>query len=264
MKYSTYKTVVLFTIILSFVNNVFSQTENIEGIELFKKGDYQGAVKILKKSNDIKDLYYLGLSYEKINETEKAKDAFKKSFGKSYEFFFKSFSKWYEVDREDQKQNFSDLLQELNPNNQIGLLAAEKAFALKSSIFQTNEWRIKAKILSDTLDLVKAHNTVYYSSDPSISKLQITEKQRANYPKNNSGIPITRFNHSPNKPIIVTLFIVFAADGTIKLTLPTDDLIDAFTVESLVAASKIKFTPSTKENKPVASHAKVEYSFGIG
>lgn len=261
MKHPTCKILLLFTIILSFVSVTFSQTDNSQGIELFKKGDYQSAVKSLKKSDDIKDLYYLGLSYEKINDTEKAKDAFKKSFAKSYKIFFTNFSQWYKVNREDQKQNFSALLQELSQNNQIGLLAAEKAFTLKSNIFQTNEWRIKAKILSDTLDLAKAGNPVYYSSDPSISKLKITEKQAANYPKDNRGVPIIRFNQSPNRQVIVTIFVVFAADGTIKLMLPIDDLIDAYTAESLAAASQIKFAPSIKENKAVASHAKVEYSF---
>ncbi|MET0751850.1 MAG: TonB family protein [Pyrinomonadaceae bacterium] len=63
----------LLALILSAVCTVFTQTERETGIELYKKGDYKGAAKVLKKvvsgnSSDAKVWYYLGLSYLRDGE----------------------------------------------------------------------------------------------------------------------------------------------------------------------------------------------------
>lgn len=233
------------------------------GIKFYNQGDFERAITLLKNSDEVEDIFYLGLAYEKINETSKAKDAFKKSFAESYDIFFGRFNEWQKADQFGTKKSFFDLLEEVKTNNQIGLSAAEKAFSLKSDIFQTNEWRIKAKVLLDTTTLAKAQDKIYAFSDKSISDAKIIQKPFITSPNDNRGVPFARRNQSPNKPIIVTTFIVFGADGKIKLLMPTEDMIDAYTVEVLKGIEKIKFKTASKDNKSVAYHAKIQYSFSI-
>ena len=266
MKLPLCKLISIFTLVFLFAGFAFAQTDSEKAIELYKKGDFQGTILRLKNSEEVKDLYYLGLAYEKSNEIGKAKDAFKKSFAKSYDFFFKRFNEWQKIYNDESKQSFSNLLQEIKANNLIGLSAAEKAFVLKSEIFQINEWRIKAKILSDTMALAKTQEEIYSVSNKAISSkaissVQIVEKPRVAYPKDNRGIPLSRANASPNKSIVVTLFVVYGADGQIKLVMPTEEVFDAFTVEGLKAAGNIKFKPAIKDNKPVTYRTKIQYSF---
>lgn len=80
MVLSLYKFTSIFTFILLFVSFTFAQTERERGIQLYKKGDYSGAVKLLKQAtktdaNDAQAWYFLGVSYlkdEKRKESEKA------------------------------------------------------------------------------------------------------------------------------------------------------------------------------------------------
>ncbi|HEX8287608.1 MAG TPA: hypothetical protein VF556_06430 [Pyrinomonadaceae bacterium] len=252
---------ILWSILFIFASNIFAQQTD-QGIELYKKGEFQGAIAVLKNSDDVKALLYLGLTYEKVNENGKAKDAFKRAFAKSYDIFFDAVIEEQKISG-GAKKGFSDLLQKMKINNQIGLSAAEKAYNLDSGIFQTNESRIKAKVLSDTINLAEEKIEIFSSSDGLTSNIDITEKPRAVSPKDNQGIPFVRRNQSPNKPILVTLFVVFGIDGKIKLIMPIDNLIDAYTVEGLKAATEIKFKPATKDNKPVAYLSKIQYSFSF-
>lgn len=263
MKLPLCKFILASFVVLLFVNFTFAQVGREQGIELYDQSDYQGAIAVLKNSDEVKDLYYLGLAYEKINKIGNAKDAFKKSFVESYDVFFKKFNEWQKKYKDNQKTNFSDLLQEVKVNNQIGLVAAEKAFNLKSDIFQTSEWRVKAKVLLDTVNLAKTQTVIYSFSDKPISTVEIIEKPQPPFPRDIRGIPIARLNQSPNKPITVTLFAIFGTDEEIKLLIPTEDLIDAYTLVGLEAASKIKFKPATKDNKPIVYHRKIEYHFSF-
>ncbi len=74
MKSSLYKFVLLF--ILFLVNFASAQTESAKGSELYKKGDYDGAIKILRQV-DKKDAEFaeasnmLGLAYLKKTNQRK-------------------------------------------------------------------------------------------------------------------------------------------------------------------------------------------------
>ena len=258
----TLYTIILLLTLLCLASDLSAQ-QTESGIKFYNQGNFERAITLLKNSDEVEDIFYLGLAYEKINETSKAKDAFKKSFAESYDIFFGRFNEWQKADQSRIKKSFSDLLEEVKTNNQIGLSAAEKAFSLKADIFQTNEWRIKAKVLLDTVTLAKAQDKIYAISDKSISDAKIIEKPFIPSPKDLSGTPLTRRNQSPNKPIIVTTFVVFGTDGKIKLLMPTEDIIDAYTVQVLKGIEKIKFNTASKDNKLVAYHAKIQQSFSF-
>ena len=258
-----YKFALSLALIVSFAGFTFAQTERGQGIELYRKADYKAAIAALRNSNEAEDLYYLGLAYEKSGQTGKAKDAFKKSFTESYDVFFKKFEEWQKIYNDDSKQNFADFLQQVKANNAVGFAAAEKAFSLKSEIFQTNEWRVKAKVLSDTTALAKKQTKIYSISDKPITAVKILEKPFAPSPKDNRGVPFARRNERQDQTITVTLFIIYGTDGEFKLMMPVDKVFDAFTVEVLKAAGKIKFEPASKDNKPVFYRSKIQYSFSF-
>ena len=79
-KLSYCKLILSFVVILLSVAFASAQTNTDKGIELYKKGDYKGAAKILKQtvngnSSDAQAWYFLGLSYlkqDKKKESEKA------------------------------------------------------------------------------------------------------------------------------------------------------------------------------------------------
>lgn len=261
MRHLLYIIVLAFPAILFLTGAAFAQTDGEQGIKFYNQGDLKGAIAILKNTKDVRGLYYLGLANEKVGETGEAKDAFKKSFTKSYDFFLEKFSEWHVANTPDAKKNILDLLKETEDNNATGLSAAEKAFNIKSDIFQINEWRIKAKVLLDATNLAKANEKIYPSSDKSISNAKIAERFLIPFPKYSDGAPLARRNQSPNKPILVKVFIIFGADGTLKLLMPMDEMIDIYTAQVLSGIQKFKFQPATKDGKPVAYHTKLQYSF---
>jgi len=74
-----FKFFLLFTLLVSAESVFAQQTEREKGIEVYQKGDYQGAIQILKKavktdSSDAESWYFLGLSY--FNKDD-AKDSLK-------------------------------------------------------------------------------------------------------------------------------------------------------------------------------------------
>lgn len=237
------------------------QSEN--GVALYEKGEYQKAINVLKKSDAVQDLYYIGLAYEKTGEKGKAKDAFKKSFATSYDIFRQTLIERQKVPISDKKQ-FGDLLREFELNNRIGLVAAEKSYSLDSRIFQTIEWRIKAKALANLVELAKIRDEMFTSSDTFTSEIKYIERPPAYPPRDSNGALFSRVNQSSNKPINVNIFAVFGADEQIKLIFPLDDVIDAFTVQAFNAVSNIKFKPATKNNKPVMTRATLIYTFSRG
>lgn len=254
-----YRIVFIF-VLLFFTNGVFAQNNEV-GIDFYEKGDFKAAISSLKDSDEVKDLYYLGLAYGKISENGKAKDAFKKSFVKSYDLFFRKMQDWLKTNNSETGQNFSDFLREMKSNNEIGFAAAERAFELESGIFDSNEARIKANVLLNTVDLIKSGESIYSIADKSVSKAKVTEMPRLIYPKDMYGVPMTRFNTRQDLTITVKLFVVYGSDGQIKLIMPIDEVIDAFTVESLRAAGGIKFKPATKDDKSVTFGNATQYSF---
>ncbi|MDQ3798811.1 MAG: hypothetical protein M3384_05120 [Acidobacteriota bacterium] len=261
---------VLFFAALSTAGGAFAQTVESGGVGLYNRGDFQGAIALLKNADEAEGIFYLGLAYEKTGDAGRAKDAFKKAFAKSYDVFFRKFDEWNKTAAAapaaaaPARKSLSELLREVKANNQIGFSAAEKAYALKSDIFQTSEWRIKAKVLSDTLALAKTPGEIYAVTDKSLSGAGISERPFIPSPKDNKGIPYGRVNQSPNKPILVTIFTVFGADGKIKLKLPLENIYDAFTVQVLNGIEAVKFRTATKDGQPVAYYTRFHYSYSFG
>lgn len=79
-----FKFFLLFTLLVSAESVFAQQTEREKGIEVYQKGDYQGAIQILKKavktdSSDAESWYFLGLSYFNKDDAKDSLKAFKKA-----------------------------------------------------------------------------------------------------------------------------------------------------------------------------------------
>ncbi|HEY9401902.1 MAG TPA: energy transducer TonB [Pyrinomonadaceae bacterium] len=59
----------------------------------------------------------------------------------------------------------------------------------------------------------------------------------------------------------VRLRMVLAADGTVRDITPLTTLPDGLTEQAIAAASKIEFTPASKDGRAVSQYATVEYNF---
>lgn len=81
MKFSLSIVILLFL----FSLNALAQTEREKGIALYRQGNYQAAVEALQKlvaeKDKDQDLWLvIGMSFARLNETEKAKKAFNKAY----------------------------------------------------------------------------------------------------------------------------------------------------------------------------------------
>jgi tetratricopeptide (TPR) repeat protein len=71
-------------LLLLFSLTTLAQTEREKGIELYRQGDYQAALETLQKLVSVKDKdqdlwLVVGMSFARLNDAKKAKDAFKKA-----------------------------------------------------------------------------------------------------------------------------------------------------------------------------------------
>jgi TonB family protein len=79
-----YKITLLFALILLSSGFTFAQTEREQGTQLYQKGDYSGAVKLLKQAtktdaDDAQAWYFLGVSYLRTDKRKESEKAFKKA-----------------------------------------------------------------------------------------------------------------------------------------------------------------------------------------
>jgi TonB family protein len=62
---------------------------------------------------------------------------------------------------------------------------------------------------------------------------------------------------------IVVILVIFAADGTIKYPFVLKSLGYGLDEQALLATSKIRFTPATKDGKPISVIGHLEFSFNL-
>ncbi len=115
------------------------------GIKFYNQGDFERAITLLKNSDEVEDIFYLGLAYEKINETSKAKDAFKKSFAESYDIFFGRFNEWQKADQFGTKKSFFDLLEKLKQTIKLVFPPPKKHSVLNQTFFKLTNGALKPK-----------------------------------------------------------------------------------------------------------------------
>lgn len=129
--------------------------------------------------------------------------------------------------------------------------ALEMYLRLVSSNSETATWK-------DQLETLKVYArqspTAIYSGSEVTTKVRVLSKPEPSYTSQarSAGIAGT-----------VILRAVFTAYGTVENILVVRSLPGGLTAESIQAARRIKFTPATKDGKPVAAFMELQYNFNF-
>lgn len=217
----------------------------------YAAGKYDAIVQRLKKSEDVEDLYYLGLAYEKLRNPSEAADAFRKSFLKAYEV---TEGKIKDSLKKNSGRDLWERLAEIERNSAIGCAAAQKAYGMKPTLFKENEFRLKASILKDANELPR------FESEIEISSSKATSARITYRPKLISPL-MSRKSEMPMRPFTVKLAVVFGSDGEIRLAFPIDDTVDAYTFSAISNVKGMRFEPAKLNDATVAYLRHMEFTF---
>jgi TonB family protein len=132
--------------------------------------------------------------------------------------------------------------------------ALENYLKLNPQDGQAALWREQLETLRVFSDPSKEPANAIMSGKQVTTKVKIVSKTEPGYTERarQAGVSGT-----------VILRVVFALDGTVKHILVLHSLPYGLTEQAVSAARKIKFTPATKDGKPVSMFAQLEYTFSI-
>jgi tetratricopeptide (TPR) repeat protein len=248
---------IIFTAIFSVIcfSVCFAQTDREKGIELFNKGDFQGAVDVLKQvvksnENDVIAFYNLGLAYEKINENKEAIKSFEKAIAICSEIISNKIEQKITgiVSEGDpfMKNSFTKYKKEF----EYGYLSIKKFSELNPKEVKNDNYQ-----RSFTLIDIFAPNSeiakTFVDEEPS-TQLKLTKNQSPQY---TATAQKNRFRGT------ISLRVLFLADGRIGIVLPDNRLPYGLTQTSIDAAYKIKFNPAKAGKNNISVWALVNYGF---
>ncbi len=223
-----------------------------DGFEKYRAKDFEGAIRLLKDSEDPVDLRILGLSLEATGKRKEALLTFDRSFRNGYALFERSFDKWKET---TSNSSFLSLLNGLADPLSASLASAESVFDLKSGTYYDNEWRHKANILFNLNKIIKT-GTEFYRSNGTDSGVKVITKPRPAISATNC---VKRFGLD----VTVQLQVFFFPDGKTIMAIPTSKWRKNCSEWSIVAANRMTFEPASKNGKAVGSIKMVEYSYQV-
>lgn len=330
-----FKQILFLSIVLTLGNFAFAQTaEREKGIELYNKGDYDGAIKILRQVSKKDDKFaetrnMLGLAYlknKKLKESQKALEEAVENNPQSYAYRI-NLAYVYLLGRKFAKaEGESEKAIALNPKNadayyihgtadlwqsqfEKAIDNADKAIAVNPNF--NLAYTLKADALlylfgravgngskpSDKIDYLRQATEVLENclkNCQNNSAKQTQEEKLAgtkafhNYFSRDTSAtiqslqsPVTDNNSTPVKILakprpnytddarqsqvqgIIKAAVLFSSDGKIQYVMLLKGLGSGLDREALLAASKIKFEPATKNGKPISVIKLIEYSFAI-
>ena len=234
--------------------------DTARGIELYKHGDNEQALKLLKRASkqtptDADAWQFLGLAYKQGGELKNAQKALERAvylrFARLRPGTFTDASKQFtELSKEElegfrvqQARRYQDALEAVEAYLQLNPKDAEF-------------WRWQAENLrfhsahTDTGD--GAHDI--YSSRAVTTRAVILSKPLPNF---------TERARSRGTSGRIALRLILAADGTVQHILVLNPLPDGLTEQAVAAARHITFKPAIKDGRPVSQFVTIEYTFDI-
>lgn len=232
-----------------------NDAKSVEGIKLFDRGDFVGAVNALKNSDNFIDLNYLGYAYEKLGKGKEARSAFDRSFKNGYKEYGQDIVTRGGFDRESPApvEKLSEFLISSSQNILIVALSARRTMELKGSVMDDNDWIMRARLFSEMGRLLASGQMLYSSRELDLPP-KIISKPSPGY---------TNAARSSNTQGTVRLLILLDLDGKVKAALPLKELSHGLTERAIIAASKISFKPAERKGQPVAILQAIEYTFQI-
>jgi tetratricopeptide (TPR) repeat protein len=234
----------------------FAQTDREKGVELFNKGDFQGAVDVLKQvvksnENDVIALYNLGLAYEKLNQNKDAIKSFEKVINVCNNLIQKTIEeKYVGVNETNNIETLGNAIKKHDKELEIGYLSIQKFSQLNPKDVKSQKWADKISIVemfAPNSEIAKA-----ISSGKPSTNLKITKQPRAGYTDG------ARRNGTRGQIQILALFL---ASGKVGMVIPLNRLPNGLTENAIEAAKQIEFKPAYVGDKPISVWKSIIYVF---
>jgi tetratricopeptide (TPR) repeat protein len=227
------------------------------GIQLYKQGDFPGAVKALRSATnkgktDLSAWHWLGLALERQGKSGDARKAHEKAARLGDDLLANQLA------QANTGKEVAQVLRSVHPQLMEAAESAEKYLALNSNLSgsKLTEWRLRADSLRGFADLAGADGDglQLYSSKDVTTKARVLSKPLPTYTEEAR-------RHQTRGSIV--LKAIFAANGRVIGIQPVTYLPDGLTERAILAAQQIKFIPATKDGHPVSMWMQLEYNFNI-
>lgn len=247
-----YRTI-LFSVVLSLAAAPFSRgaaqatpKSDSQKSGPLKQGDAQATIEALrdavkKDKSDDTAWHSLGLAYASIGDTEKAKDAFKEAATLRLSKLLAIGPLAFPSDQSPtttakQAQQYASTIESI-----------ERYVAMSSSPDYSLTVDLDAlRFYRDFYSGVRTDERIVYGKEVT-TKLRILSKPPPDYSRSQaSGVAILR--------------AVLSADGTVKHVVMLRKVEPVFDQACREAATRIRFTPATKDGQPVSTILQLEYS----
>jgi tetratricopeptide (TPR) repeat protein len=238
-----------------------SSLEAERGLEAYEMGDFENAIKYLKRAtkkrkDDPTPWHFLGLAYARQGDEKEAH----KAMGSAVRLRLrrltpgavadskKSYREWTTEEREAVRLRYAARYRE--------------ALASVESYLQLNPpdadfWREQAdslKFYGQHSETPEATKTLFQSGDEGIVKAVVHSRPEPLYTEE------ARRNQATGT---IVLRCVADAGGTVKHVLALRLLPYGLTEKAIAVARGIKFTPATKDGRPVSQIIMLEYNFNV-
>jgi tetratricopeptide (TPR) repeat protein len=234
-----------------------SSDQSQQGIELYQKGDFQEAAKVLKAAaardkNNVIVWHHLGLALEAIGKLSDARKAHEKA-AKAGEALLTSKLSRAEGPR------YVDSLTSISSELRFASASASKYLQLNPKAAKSNQWTERADLLTDFAELSSGTDSgerlgKLVSGKEVTAKVRILSKPEPQYTEDARRNQITG---------TVILRAVFGRDGKIHAVVPVKSLPNGLTGMSIRAAHQIRFVPAMKDDQPVSMLLQIEYNFNL-
>ena len=237
-------------LVFIFSSLVVAQSKLEKGLILYEKGDYANAVKILKRDKkNISSLYYLGLSYEKLDNQKRAEKAFEKSFNRGVVLVGK------QLTSKDigSKEARSEIKEKHGRDIENAYLSSQEYAKLKPEIRNSSGWRQNQIVINLFREKTGFSEKLFFK-DEVTSLVEIISKPKPGY------TTAARRNGITGK---VEILVGFLKTGEIGFSIPLRGLQNGLTEKSVSASRNISFKPAMKDDEPVSFVTVIEYDFMI-
>jgi len=234
--------------------------DTVRGIDLYKRGDIDEAIKVLKKASkqtppEVEAFQYLGLAYQQKGDERNARRAFETVVYLRVSQLSQRMPRVVKIPVTPQlKEELERYRAEQARRYQAALEAIEAYVQLNPR--DAALWREQAETLKFYSEHADKHDGTedIYTPDELTTKAVILSKPEPQYTEE------ARRSRTGGR---ITLRLVLAADGRVKHILVVRPLPDGLTETAIAAARQIVFQPATKDGRPVSQIVNVEYGYAI-
>lgn len=225
------------------------------GIQLYKQGDFKGAVDTLRLAvkrnpDDLSAWHYLGFALEQKGDKGSARKAHEKAARLGDELLDRR------INQAPSSKEISRALVSIRPQLVEAAESAENYLALDSKLSKSKreEWTLRATSLRGFADMASDNDLALYSGKEVTTKARVLSKPEPRYTEDARKHQVTG---------TVILRCIFGANGKVFGIRAVSSLPHGLTERAITAALQIRFIPATKDGRPVSMFMQLEYNFNL-